>query len=68
MEVADKAALYRQGEKCHQIFCINTGHVKLIRNGHNGNQFITAILQAGDFFGLSLADQNGLAQETAIAN
>ncbi|MDO9371614.1 MAG: Crp/Fnr family transcriptional regulator [Gammaproteobacteria bacterium] len=67
VKVGDKKPLYQQGELCMQVFCISKGHVKLTRSNRNGDQFITAILRAGEIFGPPLADMQGLAQETAIA-
>lgn len=65
--IGNKKPLYQQGELCNQIFYISNGHAKLARGNRNGDQFITAILQAGEIFGPPLADQRGLAQETAVA-
>lgn len=63
-----KVAIYAQGERCHDLFCVLSGQVKLARIDHAGNEFTTGFLTTGELFGPALGGADSFeAQETATA-
>jgi len=62
------SAIYHQGRRCDDLFCILEGQVKLGRVSRDGRELTTALMTAGEFFGPALGAQ-GLreALETAAA-
>jgi CRP-like cAMP-binding protein len=60
--------IYTQGDRCHYLFCILSGQVKLARVDYEGNEFTTGFLTTGELFGPGLGGSGSLeAQETATA-
>ena len=50
-----KSRVYGQGEVCDDVFCVVSGQIKLARTNRNGDEFTTAFLSTGQFFGPALA-------------
>ena len=60
------SAIYTQGERCSNLFCVLSGQVKLARVDYEGNEFTTGFLTTGELFGPALGGSDSLeAQETA---
>lgn len=60
--------IHRQGQRLGEIFCVLEGQVKLSRLDHDGTEFTTGLLTAGELFGAPLNDQPEFeAPETASA-
>ncbi len=60
--------VYRQGERCGDLFCVLAGQIKLARISRDGRELTTALMTTGDFFGPALGAQSALqAQDTATA-
>lgn len=62
----DGQVLYRQGDKCNDIFWIESGYLKFERVDANGSNAVTAILNSGQPFGPGLARRN-TAEQTVCA-
>jgi len=63
-----KSAIYTQGERCSDLFCVLSGQVKLARVDYEGNELTTGLLTTGELFGPALGGSDSLeAQETATA-
>ena len=50
-EYRSRQLIYRQGEPCPTVFCIQTGQVKLSVMSRGGRQAVVALLGVGEFFG-----------------
>ena len=62
------SAVYHQGRRCDDLFCILDGQVKLGRVSRDGRELTTALMTAGEFFGPALGAQGVReAPETAAA-
>jgi CRP/FNR family cyclic AMP-dependent transcriptional regulator len=62
------SAIYHQGRRCDDLFCILDGQVKLGRVSRDGRELTTALMTAGEFFGPALGAQGVReALETAAA-
>lgn len=61
-------AIYHQGKRCGDLFCLLDGQIKLARVNREGRELTTALMTVGEFFGPALGAQ-GLRQalETATA-
>lgn len=60
--------VYRQGNRCNDLFCVLNGQVKLARVNRDGREFTTAFLLNGALFGPALGRADlSPAQETATA-
>ena len=63
-----RSAIYAQGDRCRDLFCVLGGQVKLARVSHEGSEFTTGLLTTGELFGPALDGSDFLeAQETATA-
>ncbi len=63
-----RVAIYAQGERCSDLFCVLSGQVKLARVDYEGNEFTTGFLTTGELFGSALGGTDSFeAQETATA-
>ena len=61
-------AIYYQGKRCDDLFCILDGQVKLARVNREGRELTTALMTIGEFFGTALGAQDTRqAVETATA-
>jgi len=62
------SAIYHQGKRCDDLFCILDGQIKLARVNREGRELTTALMTIGEFFGPALGAQ-GVRQtlETATA-
>jgi CRP-like cAMP-binding protein len=62
------SAIYYQGKRCDDLFCILDGQIKLARVNRQGRELTTALMTAGEFFGPALgAEDTRQAVETATA-
>ena len=62
------SAIYHQGRRCDDLFCILDGQVKLGRVSRDGRELTTALMTAGEFFGPALGARGVReAPETAAA-
>jgi len=62
------SAIYYQGKRCDDVFCILDGQVKLARVNREGRELTTALMTIGQFFGPALGAQGAReALETATA-
>ena len=62
------SAIYHQGRRCDDLFCVLDGQVKLGRVSRDGRELTTALMTAGEFFGPALGAQGVReAPETAAA-
>ena len=59
-------AIYHQGKRCNDLFCILDGQVKLGRVNRDGRELTTALMMTGEFFGPALGGARD-ALETAAA-
>jgi len=62
-----QAVLYRPGESVQAAFLIQSGRVRLLREGRTGRQAVFAILRPGDLFGDLLRPEGAVADEAAVA-
>ena len=62
------SAVYFQGKRCDDLFCILDGQIRLARVNREGRELTTALMTIGEFFGPALGAQ-GTRQtlETATA-
>jgi CRP-like cAMP-binding protein len=62
------SAIYHQGKRCDDLFCLLDGQIKLARVNREGRELTTALMTSGEFFGPALGAQ-GVRQalETATA-
>jgi CRP/FNR family transcriptional regulator, cyclic AMP receptor protein len=62
------SAIYHQGKRCDDLFCLLDGQIKLARVNREGRELTTALMTIGEFFGPTLGAQ-GVRQalETATA-
>jgi CRP/FNR family transcriptional regulator, cyclic AMP receptor protein len=68
VSVADKSVIYRQGDRCVQVFWVVRGIVKLDHNTPQGNVLTIALLRRGDLLGsLQTTDSADVMEETAQA-
>lgn len=44
--------IFLEGSKPHGIFCVNTGHIKIFKNGSDGREHITRLAFSGEFIGM----------------
>lgn len=65
MNLRNQSLIYRQGEPCNAVYCVQRGHVKLTRLNRGGGGGIVALLKAGDWFGA--LDGAALSAESAVA-
>ena len=62
------SAIYHQGKRCDDLFCILDGQIKLARVNREGRELTTALMTIGEFFGPALGAQGARqALETATA-
>jgi CRP/FNR family transcriptional regulator, cyclic AMP receptor protein len=62
------SAIYYQGKRCDDLFCVLAGQVKLTRVNRDGRELTTALMTTGEFFGPALGAQDvRQALETATA-
>jgi len=62
------SAIYYQGKRCDDLFCVLDGQIKLARVNREGRELTTALMTIGEFFGPALGTQGvRQAPETATA-
>jgi CRP/FNR family transcriptional regulator, cyclic AMP receptor protein len=62
------SAIYHQGKRCDDLFCVVEGQVKLGRVSRDGRELTTALMTSGELFGPALGGQGVReAPETAAA-
>lgn len=64
MAVQHRGAIYRQGDRTRDVFCLLDGQVTVARVNASGAILTTAVLLPGDFFGAALAGTSE-AEDTA---
>ena len=52
------SAIYYQGKRCNDLFCILDGQIKLARVSREGRELTTALMTIGEFFGPALGAQS----------
>jgi CRP/FNR family transcriptional regulator, cyclic AMP receptor protein len=66
--VRQGSAIYYQGKRCDDLFCILEGQIRLARVNREGREVTTALMTIGEFFGPALGAQGARqALETATA-
>lgn len=63
-----QTVLYRPGDSVQSAFLIQSGRVRLLREGRTGRQAVFAILRPGDLFGDLLRPEGAVADEVAVAS
>jgi CRP/FNR family cyclic AMP-dependent transcriptional regulator len=64
----DGSAIYHQGNRCDDLFCLLDGQIKLARVNREGRELTTALMTVGELFGPALGAQGvRQAAETATA-
>ena len=64
----DGSAIYYQGKRCDDLFCVLDGQIKLARVNREGRELTTALMTVGEVFGPALGAQGvRQAPETATA-
>ena len=62
------SAIYKQGQRLDEIFCVLDGQVKIARLSRDGAEFTTGFLTKGELFGVPLNDPPAFeSPETATA-
>ena len=62
------SAIYYQGKRCDDLFCVLDGQIRLARVNREGREVTTALMIIGEFFGPALGAQGAhQALETATA-
>ena len=62
------SAIYYQGKRCDDLFCILDGQIKLARVNREGRELTTALMTVGELFGPALGAQGARQTlETATA-
>lgn len=56
------SAIYSQGERCSDVYCVLGGQVKLARVSQAGDEFTTGLRMTGELFGA--LDGSNNAQDT----
>jgi CRP/FNR family cyclic AMP-dependent transcriptional regulator len=59
--------IFSQGEKCHSVFYLQTGTVKISITSSTGKEAVVALLHSGDFFGEGSIAGQPLRVSTATA-
>lgn len=62
-----KQAIYSEGHRPFRLYHLDNGKVKVYRTNDDGKDLITAICQAGDFFGYTALLDGTVYQDTAEA-
>jgi DNA-binding response OmpR family regulator len=64
--IEKKDKVYTEGDYANYVFFLESGKIKTVKADHYGKEFLTEIIEAGNFFGYLPMETDGEHKETAL--